>query len=100
MQIQVLKQNGSNDSMVDLPEKIFGQPFNADLVHQLISTYIANGHQNTKGQKNRSAVRGEEENLGLKKEQEELEQELSDLQYGEAEELHSHINIKMLGQKK
>jgi len=58
MQIQVLKQNGSNDSMVDLPEKIFGQPFNADLVHQLISTYIANGHQNTKGQKNRSAVRG------------------------------------------
>ena len=28
------------------------------MVHQLITTYIDNGHQNTKGQKNRSAVRG------------------------------------------
>ena len=58
MEIKVLNQNGSGDSNVSLPDSIFGQDFNADLVHQLITTYAANGHQNTKGQKNRSAVRG------------------------------------------
>ena len=58
MEIKVLNQNGSGDSNVSLPESVFGQKFNADLVHQLVTTYIANGHQNTKGQKNRSAVRG------------------------------------------
>ena len=58
MDIKVLNQNGSGDSNVSLPESVFGQEFNADLVHQLVTTYIANGHQNTKGQKNRSAVRG------------------------------------------
>ena len=54
----MLNQNGSKDSTIDLPEKVFSEPYNSDLVHQLISTYISNGHQNTKGQKNRSAVRG------------------------------------------
>mgnify|MGYP000150209894 CR=1 FL=1 len=58
MEIQVYKQNGTNDATVELPKNIFGQDFNSDLVHQLITTYIANGHQNTRGQKNRSAVRG------------------------------------------
>ena len=58
MEIKVLNQNGSGDSNVSLPESVFGQGFNADLVHQLVTTYTANGHQNTKGQKNRSAVRG------------------------------------------
>ena len=58
MEIKVLNQNGSGDSNVSLPESVFGQDFNSDLVHQLITTYTANGHQNTKGQKNRSAVRG------------------------------------------
>ena len=58
MEIKVLNQNGSGDSNVSLPESVFGQDFNADLVHQLVTTYTANGHQNTKSQKNRSAVRG------------------------------------------
>ena len=58
MDIKVLNQNGSGDTNVSLPESVFGQEFNADLVHQLVATYTANGHQNTKGQKNRSAVRG------------------------------------------
>ena len=58
MEIKVLNQNGSGDSNVSLPDSVFGQAFNADLVHQLVTTYIANGHQNTKGQKNRSAVSG------------------------------------------
>jgi large subunit ribosomal protein L4 len=58
MEIQVLNQNGSEDSKIELPESIFGQAFNEDLVHQLITTYISNSHQGTKGQKNRAAVRG------------------------------------------
>ena len=58
MDIKILNQNGSGDSNISLPDAVFGQEFNADLVHQLVTTYTANGHQNTKGQKNRSAVRG------------------------------------------
>ena len=58
MEIEILKQNGSGDSKVSLADGVFNQAFNQDLVHQLINTYIHNSHQRTKGQKNRSAVRG------------------------------------------
>ena len=58
MELEVLNQNGSGDSKVSLAESIFNQEFNEDLVHQLVNTYIHNSHQRTKGQKNRSAVRG------------------------------------------
>ena len=40
MEIKVLNQNGSGDSNVSLPESVFGQEFNADLVHQLLTTYL------------------------------------------------------------
>jgi large subunit ribosomal protein L4 len=43
---------------VSLSDSVFNQEFNQDLVHQLVNTYIHNSHQGTKGQKNRSAVRG------------------------------------------
>ena len=39
-------------------QSILAKHYNSDLVHQFISSYISNSHQNTKGQKNRSAVRG------------------------------------------
>jgi len=58
MEIQALKQNGTKGSKLTLSDKIFSQPFNEDLVHQLLTTYIFNSHQNTKEQKNRSRVRG------------------------------------------
>ena len=58
MKIQVLKQSGSKDSKIDFPESMSVRHYNFDLVHQFISTYIHNSHQNTRGQKNRSAVRG------------------------------------------
>ena len=58
MELEVLNQNGSGDSKVSLAENVFNQEFNQDLVHQLVNTYINNSHQRTKGQKNRSAVRG------------------------------------------
>ena len=58
MELEVLNQNGSGDSKVSLADSVFNQKFNQDLVHQLVNTYIHNSHQGTKGQKNRSAVRG------------------------------------------
>ena len=58
MELEVLNQNGSGDSTVSLAESVFNQEYNQDLVHQLVNTYIHNSHQRTKGQKNRSAVRG------------------------------------------
>ena len=58
MKIQVLKQSGSEDSKIDFPQSIFVENYNFDLVQQFVSTYINNSHQNTKGQKNRSSVRG------------------------------------------
>ena len=83
MEIKVLNQNGSGDSNVSLPDSVFGQEFNADLVHQLVTTYIANGHQNTKGQKNRSAVRGGGKNHGSRRAQEGQEPEQLDPLFGE-----------------
>ena len=58
MELEVLNQNGTGDSKVSLADSVFNQEFNQDLVHQLVNTYIHNSHQKTKGQKNRSAVRG------------------------------------------
>ena len=58
MELEVLNQNGSGESKVSLAEAVFNQDFNQDLVHQLVTTYVYNSHQGTKGQKNRSAVRG------------------------------------------
>lgn len=58
MELEILNQNGSGASKVSLADSIFNQEFNQDLVHQLVTTYIHNSHQRTKGQKNRSAVRG------------------------------------------
>ena len=83
MEIQVLKQNGSKDSKLTLPDKIFSQSFNADLVHQLLSTYIFNGHQNTKSQKNRSRARGGGRKPWRQKGTGELEQDLLEAPYGE-----------------
>ena len=58
MELEVLNQNGTGESKVSLADTVFNQDFNQDLVHQLVTTYIHNSHQGTKGQKNRSAVRG------------------------------------------
>ena len=54
MQLTYYKEKTS----ADLPETIFEQDFNEDLVHQLVNTVISNNHSGTKAQKNRSAVRG------------------------------------------
>ena len=54
MQLSYYKEKTS----ADLPETIFEQDFNEDLVHQLVNTVISNNHSGTKAQKNRSDVSG------------------------------------------
>jgi len=58
MRMQVINQNGTKGAEVEFPEAVFSQRYNFDLVHQFVTTYINNSHQNTKAQKNRSAVKG------------------------------------------
>ena len=58
VKIQVLNQKGSKDSKIDFPESMSAPYYNFDLVHQFLTTYVNNSHQNTRGQKNRSSVRG------------------------------------------
>ena len=56
--MQVLNKSGKMESEIDLPESMLNKHYNFDLVHQFVSIYVHNSHQNTKGQKNRSAVNG------------------------------------------
>ena len=43
---------------MDVADAVFGQEFNATLVHQVVVAYMAAGRAGTHAQKNRSAVRG------------------------------------------
>ena len=58
MKMQVVNQSGKRESEIDLSESFLNKHYSFNLVHQFLSTYVHNSHQNTKGQKNRSAVRG------------------------------------------
>ncbi|HEX9852860.1 MAG TPA: 50S ribosomal protein L4 [Woeseiaceae bacterium] len=51
-----LKMQGSGT--VDVAEATFGAEFNAPLVHQVVTAFLAGGRAGTKAQKNRAAVRG------------------------------------------
>ncbi|MEA3412308.1 MAG: 50S ribosomal protein L4 [Pseudomonadota bacterium] len=52
-----LKTQDSGAS-VTLSDVAFGRDFNTSLVHQAVTAYLSGGRSGTKGQKNRSAVRG------------------------------------------
>jgi large subunit ribosomal protein L4 len=51
-----LKMQGSGS--VDVLDAAFGAKFNAALVHQVVTAYLAGSRAGTKAQKNRAAVRG------------------------------------------
>ncbi|MEN8213665.1 MAG: 50S ribosomal protein L4 [Pseudomonadota bacterium] len=48
-------QNGAS---IDVSEQVFGVKYNEALVHQVVKAYYNGARSGTKGQKNRSAVRG------------------------------------------
>lgn len=50
--------SGKEAGSVKVSEAIFGADFNEALVHQVVNAYLAGARSGTKGQKNRSEVRG------------------------------------------
>ena len=48
----------SSGDTVEVSDAVFGVPFNEDLVHQVVTAYLAAGRAGTKAQKTRSEVRG------------------------------------------
>lgn len=58
MQINVQAPGKAAASTVDVSDVAFGRDFNEDLVHQVVTAYMAAGRQGSKAQKTRSEVRG------------------------------------------
>ena len=48
----------NSKSKTSVPEAIFNQTVNKELITQLVNSFVSNSHQSTKAQKNRSDVRG------------------------------------------
>ena len=59
MDYKITADNGSDSgSNVSLSDAVFARDFNEDLIHQVVTAYMAAGRSGTKAQKNRAAVRG------------------------------------------
>jgi len=59
MEYKVTADNGSDSgSSITLSDAVFSRDFNEDLIHQVVTAYMAGGRSGTKAQKNRSAVSG------------------------------------------
>lgn len=58
MELVVKNIGNKTTDKVTVSETVFGCEYNEDLIHQVVVSYQANGRQNTKGLKNRSAVSG------------------------------------------
>lgn len=59
MEYKVTADNGSDSgASITLSDAVFAKDFNDDLVHQVVTAYMAAGRSGTKAQKNRSAVNG------------------------------------------
>lgn len=58
MKLSVVNESGAAQSDIELSDAVFGAKYNEALIHQVVTAYLAGGRQGTRGQKNRSAVRG------------------------------------------
>jgi len=58
MKANIYNQKGKNVGTVELPEKVFGAPWNADLVHQVVVAEAANARTPVAHVKTRGEVRG------------------------------------------
>ncbi|HHB92965.1 MAG TPA: 50S ribosomal protein L4 [Thioploca sp.] len=52
-----LSLSGTQDSIIDVSDKVFNTEFNEPLIHQAVTCYLAGGRAGTKAQKNRSQVK-------------------------------------------
>ena len=58
MQLNIVKPGKAKPGKVDVSDVAFAREFNEDLVHQVVTAYLAGARQGTRAQKNRSDVRG------------------------------------------
>jgi len=58
MKAKIYNQTGQSKGEIDLPEQIFGLPWNADMVHQVISSLRTNMRKPVAHTKTRGDVRG------------------------------------------
>ena len=58
MKLDIYNREGKISGALELPESIFGLPWNADLVHQVIVSMQSNQRQNTADTKGRGEVAG------------------------------------------
>ena len=58
MEAKVYNQEGQESGKMELPESVFGLPWNADLVHQVVTAMRSNARQNTAAAKTPGVRRG------------------------------------------
>ena len=58
MQLELLNDQGQAASKMEAPDTVFGREYNEDLVHQVVTAYLAGARQGTRAQKTRSEVSG------------------------------------------
>ncbi len=58
MELSVIKAGNAAAGTVSVSDATFAREYNEDLVHQVVTAFMAGSRQGTKAQKNRAAVRG------------------------------------------
>ncbi len=58
MELSIVAPGNAAAGTVQVSEQAFAREYNEDLVHQVVTAYMAAGRQGTKAQKNRAAVSG------------------------------------------
>jgi large subunit ribosomal protein L4 len=58
VELSVLKPGSSETGTVSVSDDAFAREYNEELVHQVVTAYMAGARQGTRAQKNRAAVRG------------------------------------------
>ncbi|MBN7794962.1 50S ribosomal protein L4 [Parahaliea mediterranea] len=58
MELNVVKPGNAEAGKVSVSDAAFAREFNEDLVHQVVTAYLAGARQGTRAQKNRAAVSG------------------------------------------
>jgi large subunit ribosomal protein L4 len=58
VELSVVKPGNADAGTVSVSDVAFAREYNEDLVHQVVTAYMAGARQGTRAQKNRAAVRG------------------------------------------